>query len=832
MKKYIAAISLVLLCAVSNVYAAAVTVSPDIIIKNTEPFGYGKDWTSGYSYINGNTESLEPSDMFINNLKKADVQIPLYRIGGDSSNTYYWKSKVGALESRSHNDFVKNEGYVEWLRAIYKITPDAQMVVVLNLNDTVENNKDLIRFLTLNPDDANAVGSDGTNWPQLRVDMGITEPVKVYAFELGNELYPKDNFSAEHVTTEAEKYAAICADVLPQLKAVNTEAKFSVLLNSIEMISYADNVKDSEMYSRIWNEIVINTVKNQIDYVTHHDYFGAQKTNWVQLCKRDEYYDVIYDYIDGTDIKILLSESGTYHSGVRVKLKWGNISNSDGDDLIIDNSNQLGFALGMGRFLIKAYSMPKVAAVIQYGFTNTEDNNLLNDDGTEGPGTEFWTYYRYCTDHAYRVSAIGLVGDIFAKAALGTPIKTEMDSADICAQAFKQENGNINLVMIPDFEMDTVDNTVTLSKLPGYTPYSMYVVSGDSYFSDNTSQTPDGVKTYVQKLSPDTQSITIPAYSAVSVLYKPDGSVEAVDNVGEMRIYQDNTLLEITDTLYKGHGLENGTLMSLVILKGDTAYEDTTEENIVAYGQAELLNGISYFKTSMPIDAEEGTYRAVVGNGNVVHSVTFEYGSRINPVKSVLVTCDNGKINANVQFEPSDDKTYTVSAIYGEFIDEQLNDKLIRRAVVMDSFDKNSDSAVLSFDMPEGAIPGKYTLVISSDDQMHTSVFEYARPDDKVRITTIPINAEGNEVFIIEDCFDVKVNVKNVSSDVLSVNGILAYFKDNKLVKVQTYSEDFDKEEANDLLFDGGRIIDADYVKLMFWDKSFSKPYSGVFYIK
>ncbi len=841
MKKYISVIFLVLLCAVQNVYAddAKITVSPDVEIKNAEPFGYGKDWDSGYPFLSGNTSSMEPSDMFVRNLKKADVKIPLIRIGGDSSNGYYWKTKVGAPEERSGNEFIKNQGYAEWLKAIYTITPDAQTIVVLNLNDTVENNKDLIRFLTLTPEDANAVGSDGVNWAQKRVDMGIKEPVRVYAFELGNELYPKSNITVENVREGAEAYAAECAAILPQLREVNPNAKFSVLMNSVSMISYSDGVASAEAPARAWNETVINTVKDQVDFVTHHDYFGAQKTSWALVSSRDNYYDVLFDYLEGTDIRVLLSESGTYHSGVPVKLKWGNDSYSDEDDLIIDNSNQLGFALGMGRFLIKAYSMPEIAAVIGYGFTMSEDNNLMNDDGSEGPGTEFWTMYRYCTDDVYRLSAMGLVCDLFAKATEGTPVKTAITSvqtgsemSDICALAFKKDSGEINLVMVPDADQDTVSNTVTLENIPGYAPYSMSVVSGSSYWSDNTSVTPDGVKTSVQKLSPDTNSVIIPPYSAVSVLYVPESNADNTDTTGEMRVSRDGTLLEITDILYSGHGLENGTLMSLLILKGDVEYENATADDIVAFGQTDLLNGVSYFKTAMPEDAEDGIYRAVVGCGNVVHTKLFEYGEAMDIVNSIKVTCDNNQLSAQVQFNPgAENIAYTAAVLYGEYTDKQLDDIYADRTVVLDSFEKTNQIQELSFLMPDGTLPGKYTLVIGAGNRAYTQVFEYLRPDDKIKITAAPVNESGESVFRMDSCTSISVNVRNVTESQQNITGILAYYQGDRLVSSQTCSIAIEGSESKNLAFDGG-VKDADLAKLFIWDAGMSTPYCGVFYIK
>lgn len=794
-----------------------VTVNPENVIKATMPFGYGRDWHTAYPYFTGNGESMEPSKEFVLGMKQADMQIPLLRAGGGSSNSFYWKTKLGPLEERSGVGFAKNEGYVEWIRAGQAISPDVQFLIVLNLNDTTENNQDLVRFLTLEPDNPNAVGADGTNWAQLRVDLGVEEPVQVFAFELGNELYPTGTYTNESLQADADEYTARCTALIPALRAVNPEIRIAPLMFSMAMISYYDN-NGSETYetaSRIWNETVISATKDDIDYVVHHDYFNLV-TSAERLGKRDIYFDVIDDYIAGTDIKIILTETGYYFSGTKPP---ASLLGSD-----LPNTNVLGAAIGLGRFYRKVYSMPNVAAVVHYGFTGDENN------GSDGE-SEWWMACRYCQDGVWRVSATGAIGNLYAKACAGKPIETTVETGTngIQAQAFLMEDGKIQLIILPEYGRESAEMTVDVM-LEGYQPVTKTVVSGKNNLADNNTVTPNGVKTQIYDISNKMDSTyTLGPYAVVSLLFAPEGEKITPDSLGEMKIRQNGTQIEITDTLYADHDFAAGTQMSLLILPADVSYITAEKSDITAVGTAQLLDDICYFCTSMPAGAKSGQYQAVVGCGDTYHIQEFWYSAEI--FKTLTAACIDGQVQATVAFAPDAPQgEYTVTAMYGTNAGPEAA-KLYQAAYV-GTVTKTADTAEIAFSMPTGVLSGAYTLTVGGCGTQISAGFLLERPEETLRISCIPVNTDGETVTGAEDCQEILVSVQNLTDAPISVSGMLGYYQNGRLTGAAKSQEITVAGGKATELSIAGNLYEAELVKLYLWDTETMTPHTAAYYFK
>ncbi len=75
----------------------------------------------------------------------------------------------------------------------------------------------------MTPDNPNAVGEDGTNWAQRRVDLGIEQPVPVRVWELGNEV---GRFSeGRRLRLRYRHYLQRCQRAISIIKSLDTETK-------------------------------------------------------------------------------------------------------------------------------------------------------------------------------------------------------------------------------------------------------------------------------------------------------------------------------------------------------------------------------------------------------------------------------------------------------------------------------------------------------------------------------------------------------------------------------------------------------------------------------
>ncbi|MDD6734747.1 MAG: hypothetical protein PUE13_00360 [Clostridiales bacterium] len=823
--KIISVFSAVLLFGMIPAHAEAandnISIEPETEIKSQVPFGYGGDW-NGYGYLFNNSESLDCSEKWLLGMKQWDMKVPLYRMGGDSSNAFYWKTKIGSLDERTSSDF-ENKGYAEWYKTLSKVTPDVKLMVVFNLNDTVENNKDLVRFLTLMPTDANAVGSDGVNWAQKRVDMGISNPIPVHAFELGNELYPKVDYNSitnAEVAAQAQEYVQKCTELISAVNSVNPNIKLAALTYSSSMISYTDTSgtakQENEARCRAWNSVVAGALKNDIDFLVHHDYFNIiSKTSKAIIDRRDTEYNVILDYIADTDIKILLTETGSYISG--------------GYD--IKDSNSMKYALGLGRFYIKVFSMDCIDAVIQYGFNGYEGSGKAEIPNENGEvGGEWWTSYRYCKDGVFRPSAAGAVGNLFAHMTDGSPVSTTVANSGTVqsmAQAFKTQDGKVKLIIVPDVGRQNTDINVNIY-IPGYKAVKKYIVSGGNVeTADNNSVTPNGVTTKMYSMNGINPTITIPKYSAVGIEFLPTAQTAENDGVGEMSITSDGSAVEITDRFYAGT-FSSGSGVSLLILDGDAQYPGASEADIITSDYAEVIDDKCYFKTEMPYDAIPGTYKAVVGTGSTYHVKSFVFGASV--LDGVSASCENGRVTASVDFaENAPDGTYTVTALYGQGNFTDLN---THRFAYVGTFEKTSAEAVFSFDMPKEALSGGYTLIVGSENDRVKTNYEYVKNDEQVVITGVPTDASGQEITKISEGSEINFIAKNISNYPLDAIAYACCYRNGKLTSVSMSEEKIiSPEEQTDVSLKAD-VSNADVVKLCIWDKNFVRPYTTAYYIK
>ena len=299
------------------------TVDTKQIIKKVSESTYGINFEWGGDperYIakdkNGNF-TTEINQKFV---EVFDDNIKLARMAGVSANWMLWKEAIGDVEDRGEMYFwhydkrVQRYGLVEWLKSVKMADEDAKLIYTVNMPrnkptdqrilelignkinqiETLENVKDLVRFMTLKPDDPKAIGSDGINWAQKRVELGITEPVEVYAWELGCEL-DADGQGWYRIA----EYIEMCKPVIKAIREIDPDAKISV--HEKTSIYY------SETITRSWHNQLLNALGNDIDYLSVHNYYAPE--SWGDF---EQYLDTLLLDIAQTPakdkIKILLTE--------------------------------------------------------------------------------------------------------------------------------------------------------------------------------------------------------------------------------------------------------------------------------------------------------------------------------------------------------------------------------------------------------------------------------------------------------------------------------------------------------------------------------------------
>ncbi|MCE5178433.1 MAG: hypothetical protein LLF81_04725 [Porphyromonadaceae bacterium] len=288
---------------------ATITIDENSVIKEAGKSMLGLNYEWGYNPMFVTMESgyvLDVSQDCINVLKSAGVRLPLNRMAGTSSQWMKWKEAIGPLADRTQqgSPAVKQRmGVVEWITLVRSIDPSAEFVLVLNYEtETTQDYADLAEFLT---GDGSVNINGGENWAQKRIELGITEPVKVAIWELGNEM----DHRAKSIYKTPEPYIEKSREAITAIKGVCPDARFAAV--------GATSPWNSGRDWRGWNTAVLQGLGNQIDYLTFHPYYARVQS---AMNNMENYMNEMKQQIltsTGSDrIKLYVSEHGVWPSNL------------------------------------------------------------------------------------------------------------------------------------------------------------------------------------------------------------------------------------------------------------------------------------------------------------------------------------------------------------------------------------------------------------------------------------------------------------------------------------------------------------------------------------
>ena len=442
------------------------TVNTDKIVKNVgkEMYGVNFEW-GGYpsKYLIGETTEINPefTECF-------EDDIPLSRMAGVSSNWMLWKEAIGELSERSnlyfwHYDARKqNYGPVEWINSIKQCNEDGKFIYTVNMPrskptderildlignkieqiDTIENLKDLVRFMRLTPDDPKAIGSDGVNWAQKRVELGIKEPVDIYAWELGCEL-DADGQGWYRVAD----YIEMCKPAIAAIREIDPNAKISAHEKT--------SIFFDESITRSWHNQLLNAIGSDIDYLSVHYYYDPDSRE-----KFENYFNTLIADIEKTSakdkIKILLTE----HSSARY-----NSETTAGYDFVFPHT--MRGTLTTAEYLVNFMKIPEIVAA-NYHSVQSSSWALMYDDNGE-----------------YKKTAPGYLLELFGQKGFGNSVECildkEFDGLKISAGAIKTKNG-LNLFLVNT--SNDSDTTLKLDIDGNYRLNKQTVITADRYDCD------------------------------------------------------------------------------------------------------------------------------------------------------------------------------------------------------------------------------------------------------------------------------------------------------------------------------------------------------------
>lgn len=294
-------------CAPSVPVKIRIDESKEIRKVPAELFGFNHNWLFSERRFWNKERKAVVLD-FVERLQ--GLHLPLNRMAGAESQFFRWKYAIGPIDQRLEQKLVEHGqvtkrifGPVEWVQSTRLVDPEAKFSWVFNMeNGSPADHADLVEFLVGNGK-VNLNG--GVNWAEKRIQLGLTEPVKVSIWELGNELDFKKgarNWSVEHYIKESRK-------IIAAVRSVDPEAKIAAHAASAPWVKKRYRARDW----REWHRKVLKEIGSQIDYISFHPYYLGVPTSEIEGFIDEIYNDIVR--ITGQDrIKIFISEHAVWPS--------------------------------------------------------------------------------------------------------------------------------------------------------------------------------------------------------------------------------------------------------------------------------------------------------------------------------------------------------------------------------------------------------------------------------------------------------------------------------------------------------------------------------------
>ena len=212
-------------------------------------------------------------------------KVPVFRWGGGQAESINFWNNIGPYEERKpsiHQTTGKvtaspyRMGPVEWLKMMYEFNPDAMLLPCISFNSI--NDEDLAKFVQFLVDD-----KDKSEYGKMRAEYGIENPVKIYYWELGNEV---DQYTPEG----REWYIKRAKEMVEVIKKYDPDAKFVVSGSTAPWAKTGEG--DANWKS--WHRGIMPELLPYVDAMAFHPYHSGIAP--VTIFK--DYIDVLKQEID------------------------------------------------------------------------------------------------------------------------------------------------------------------------------------------------------------------------------------------------------------------------------------------------------------------------------------------------------------------------------------------------------------------------------------------------------------------------------------------------------------------------------------------------------
>ena len=864
----------------SNCYAETVATELDIyqntVIKPSSKnmLGINDFWDNGILYTKSKTSTSLSKD-YKELIRSCDIPLNQLRMAGADAHSFYWKDSLGDISERANGN---NLGLAEWIKLNRELNPNVDLTFTLNINDSVKNDMDLARFLFLDPDDAAAADEDGFNWAQYRVDLGITEPVNIKTFEIGNEVYydyvgycmdgktyadsSLDGKGLEYARAGARNYAADCIEIIDAMRSIKPDISFSA-----SSFSYGKADSDD---AKAWNEILVNSLYDRVNYFVHHTYNFDYSFYW----QTKQIEQRLLKYIRNLDIpeqdkpRVYVSEYGYWMDNQYSEKSDGHVSKGTSLYGTLSVAKLMNFMINMpyiemanihltsqeistdtywsgGWDLFRLYDTGKIYATVP-----TEMLKIFNDcigDGnvvkTQLHGSnKYWANYKWTGEKGYG----------FAENENTVP-------GILNVSAHTASDGGLNLIFVNSSDTAEHNVTVNFEDNAVYKLYEKEILTSDNLTDNNLPGSDNSV--YTKRYRVDDSEVftecSIPAKSIVLYKLVPVNSEKTgSDNIqffGNYRkdggeIYAGKSF-GLKVKLYENDCVSDFTNADVYVLSDKIDTEEFVSNpelfinDIVYFDSREVKRNTACFDIIMGSSVANGGYNCIIGRlkDGFYKTVHFNFesdggkGVTLFRTNSGTETADSG--NVEIGYSSNLKNTDAVLKIYTG-ADKETGGEV---AVYLENCVIDGDG-VISVTLPKDSPDGEYTAELiwkdGGENKSAKTSFDVCQDNNKIHIYSFPYD-ENNRRITFESFKGadlLKIDLKNKENGNIYADVIVAlYDSQGNLISAASVKNNVVNSECNTFNLPISKINvndNTDSIRLFLWGSNSIEPLADTIYIK
>ena len=478
-------------------------------------------------------------------LKEKGYNFPAIRWGGTPSECTNVMTLIGPVNERKNSIEIETGtnhkrhskvGPVEFLKFALAINPDIQYMPNVSVTTmTPEDTANYAAFLTHT--------KDQSEWGALRASYGLSEPIKVFAFEIGNEIDYDSEIGWEFSQRRLDWYIPLYKQHVEAIRKMCPDAKF---------IACGKTAMPRENW-RAWTIGIAEGIGEEyMDYISIHPYYDGYPHAEIS-----RHFDAVEE-----DLETVFGEGHHVKVAATEHAKW----EFDENPLMFD----LGSALSTAHFFNLMYKRPRVGITNFHSvFYNGEWSTIHYLDGK---------YMETMVGKMYNVYDKG-VGDRVLKTIVSgeNPMTDEgSDDAKFTVLASAEGKRELNLILLNrsdevDFDLSfNFENNYTLTREITYTAPNLR-----SYVSDIETENIDRT-TDIEKNESNFKSYHMPNKSLVVLKLVSDkdlGVPEEEEGGDSTDEWISEVQSEFTDLEFCWANYEISKLYELGLINGKTETE-------------------------------------------------------------------------------------------------------------------------------------------------------------------------------------------------------------------------------------------------------------------